>query len=162
MFESSFWLKYFFNFGTLIPARCKNFKMKHILYLYLPTFGSQKFGHFHHCSNPPPPPAYRTACQSFPSNPADSLDTDNLGRGTPKYINCAQSAFHTEIHELVYKQFRSIKEFSFQFEEKRAGKILIYILNATVKTKIFNDWNSWKFGRPIFGGFEGQKSELSW
>ena len=51
-------------------------------------------------------------------------------------INHAQSAIRTGIYKLVYVQFGSIKEVSFQFAEKKPGKILnIYILNSTSKNR---------------------------
>ena len=87
------------------------------IYTYLQTFGNQKSGHFRHCSNNPPPPPLEKD-QSFPSNPAGSLDAETL------IDRALHSTSKSTSH--LYICFRSIKYISSQFAEKRPGKILIY------------------------------------
>ena len=116
---------------------------------YLPTFGNQKSEHFYPPPSPSPTPA---SDQSFLSNSVDSLEAENQGK---RKIEADQSftALRTEIHEALIRSFRLIKEISSHFAQKWSGKILIYALKITFKTRIFTGWNSRKSGRPDFWRF---------
>ena len=70
--------------------------------------GTQKLGHFYHCSNPPPPPPQLNLL----TNTMASLDAENLGKRNHSYV-----------------RFRLKKGISSQFVEKTPGRTLSHVLN---------------------------------
>ena len=84
------------------------------LNVYLPTFGNQKSGHFHHCPNTPPPP------------PA----TDQRWRRRKIEADRLCTALCTEIHEPIIHMVQIDKENFYFFSicrKKTCIKILIYV-----------------------------------
>ena len=117
---------------------------------YLPTLGNQKSGHFHHCSNPPPPLPLQTKCFSY------TKWKEDWSRSIVHYTP------HWNLWAVFIRMVRIDKGISSKFAEKRPGKILIYDLDITLKTGIFFAAEILENRDvQIFGSFESQKSELS-
>ena len=86
-------------------------------------------------SSPPPPPPPRLTKASHQTPPCGFIGC--RGRGRSKQINCAlRSPPKSTSYSYTYL-FGSIMEISSQFAENRPGKILISVLNQTLKTEMF-------------------------